>query len=79
MDGYIKTIQRKEGFGNYLPFKFDPKLWATKLLDITPPDLSCDDDFYDFEDYFDKNNLYQRQFNLCSLLFWKIFLQTKYK
>lgn len=63
MDCYIKTIQRKEGFDNRLPFKFDPRLWATKLPDITPPDLSCDDEFDDFKVYFDKNNLYP-QFNL---------------
>ena len=60
----IKLAELIEEPSGYLPFKFDPKLWATKLPEITPPDLSSDDEFYDFEDYFDENNLDQRQFNL---------------
>lgn len=64
MANVIKLAELIEEPSGYLPFKFDPKLWATKLPEITPPDLSCDDEFYDFEDYFDENNLDQRQFNL---------------
>lgn len=60
----IKSAELQEELVGHLPFKFDPEIWASKLPKITPPDLSSDNEFYDFEDYFDENNLGQRNFNL---------------
>ena len=50
MANVIKLAELIEEPSCYLPFKFDPKSWATKLPEITPPDLSCDNEFYDFEE-----------------------------
>lgn len=64
MNIQIKYAELKEELIGHLPFKFDHELWTKKLPEITPPDLSCDDEFYDFSDYFYEKDLEQRKFNL---------------